>query len=129
MAKKFQDLIASKTPQWKATVQARTRQMLAELPLFELRRARELSQQDLAQALGATQPEVSKIEHRADLYVSTLRRYIEALGGQLEITARFPDGAVNIVQFHQLDTPAKDLERPAFAATKRLFAFKKAKKK
>ena len=66
--------------------------MLAELPLFELRRARELSQQDLAQVLGATQPEVSKIEHRTDLYVSTLRRYIEALGGQLEITARFPDG-------------------------------------
>jgi transcriptional regulator with XRE-family HTH domain len=78
--------------------------MLAELPLQELRRARELSQEELAKALGATQPEISKIEHRTDLYVSTLRRYIEAMGGRLEITAHFPDGAVRISQFHELES-------------------------
>jgi DNA-binding XRE family transcriptional regulator len=104
MAKKFRDLIASKSPEWQAAVKARTRQMLAELPLHELRRARELSQEELAQVLGATQPEISKIEHRADMYVSTLRRYIEAMGGRLEITAHFRDGAVRITQFHEVES-------------------------
>lgn len=64
------------------------------MPLHELRRARELSQVALAEALDATQPEISKIEHRTDLYVSTLRRYIEAMGGRLDIVAHFPDGDV-----------------------------------
>ena len=107
MAKKFRDLIANKSPEWRAEVAARKRQLLDEMPLQELRRARQLSQEALAEALDATQPEVSKIEHRTDLYVSTLRRYIEAMGGELEITARFPEGAVRITQFHELEPPSE----------------------
>jgi hypothetical protein len=52
--------------------------------------------------LGVGQPAVAKLERRADMYVSNLRRYIEALGGSLEITARFPEGSVNIVNFGEL---------------------------
>ncbi len=104
MAKKFRDLIARKPAVWHASVEARKRQFLAEMPLHELRRARQLSQEQLAEELGATQPEISKIEHRTDMYVSTLRRFVEAMGGKLEIIAHFPDGTVRITQFHELDT-------------------------
>jgi hypothetical protein len=50
-----------------------------------------------------SQPEVSKLEKRTDCLISTVRRYVEAMGGQLEIVARFPDGAVRINQFEDLD--------------------------
>ena len=76
--------------------------MLAELPLQELRQARQMSQEALAQILGGKRP-VSKLEHRADMYVSTLRSYIGAMGGELEELARFPDGDVRIKQFTDLD--------------------------
>jgi predicted XRE-type DNA-binding protein len=62
-------------------------------------RARELSQTRLAEVLEIAQSEVSKIEHRTDLYLSTLRSYIEAMGGELDIIARFPDGAIRVSQF------------------------------
>ena len=103
MPKKFRDLTARKPPAWHADVEARKRQLLSEMPLHELRRARRLSQEQLAEELGASQPEISKIEHRTDMYVSTLRRFVEAMGGKLEIIAQFPDGTVRITQFHELD--------------------------
>ena len=64
--------------------------------LTYLRRARGLSQKAVARTLHASQPEVSRIERRQDLHVSTLRRYVEALGGELELSARFPHGSVII---------------------------------
>lgn len=81
MAKKFRHLVARKPPSWHAAVEARKRQLLAEMPLHELRRARQLPQEQLAEELGATQPEISKIERRTDMYVSTLRRFVEAVPG------------------------------------------------
>lgn len=59
--------------------------------LAELRRLRELTQVDLAEALGMKQPSVSHIEHTGDLHLSTLRTYVEALGGTIEVTAIFGD--------------------------------------
>jgi DNA-binding transcriptional regulator YiaG len=97
--RKFSELRAKMAPARRARNAEAAKAMLAELPLHELRRARELSQQTLAQLLGESQPSVSKLEQRTDMYVSTLRRYIEAMGGELEIVARFPDGAVRITQF------------------------------
>jgi predicted transcriptional regulator len=64
---------------------------------------RALSQEELAKRLGATQPEVSRIESRTDMYLGTLRRFVEAMGGELVIVAQFPDGAVRIKQFAELD--------------------------
>ena len=107
MARKFRDLLAEKPASWHAAVAERKRELLAAMPLHELRRARQLSQEQLAEELGATQPEISKMEHRTDMYVSTLRRFVEAMGGELEIIARFPDGTVRISQFQELDSARK----------------------
>ena len=71
--------------------------------LHELRRAREMTQVALAKQLNMVQPSVSRLERQADLYVSTLRRYIEALGGRLEIHAVFPDLDYEI-RFDDLET-------------------------
>ena len=67
-----------------------------EMTLEELRKARDLSQEEIAQALAVGQPTVAKLEKRTDMHISNLRRYVEALGGKLEITARFPDASVVI---------------------------------
>ena len=73
--------------------------------LDEIRRARQMTQETLAETLGMTQSEVSKVEHRTDVYVSTLRRYIEAMGGELEIVARFPNGSVQVVKIAEQAEP------------------------
>jgi transcriptional regulator with XRE-family HTH domain len=73
--------------------------MFKEMPLQELRQARKLSQEAIATILGAKQASISKLEHRINMYVSTLRSYIEAMGGTLEIVAQFPDSEVRIKQF------------------------------
>ena len=102
MARKFSELRSKMSPQARARVDARVVATLHQLPLLELRKARNLSQQKLAEALETTQGEVSKIEHRTDLYLSTLRNYIEAMGGELDIIARFKDGAVRISTFQDV---------------------------
>ena len=99
MTKKFIELRAKLSPERQARVRERTREMLKEMPLQELRQARKLSQEAIATVLGAKQASISKLEHRTDMYVSTLRSYIEAMGGTLEIVAQFPDGEIRITQF------------------------------
>jgi predicted XRE-type DNA-binding protein len=104
MGKKFRDLATrTMSADSRGRAAARTKALLGEMHLNELRRARELSQQALAERLGTTQPEVSRIESRTDMYLSTLRRFVEAMGGELVIVAEFPDGAVRISQFAELD--------------------------
>jgi len=98
----FSNLRKRMAPARRARNVRATRRLLADMTLHELRQARERSQQDLARELKVGQPAVAKLERRADMYVSNLRRYIEALGGTLEITAKFPDGAVQITNFSDL---------------------------
>ncbi len=81
---------------------AATQTTLHEMALHELRQARAKSQEELAATLHVGQPAVAKMERRADMYVSNLRRYVEALGGTLEITAKFPDAEVAISNFGDL---------------------------
>lgn len=69
------------------------------MPLQELRQAHQMSQERIAEILHTKQANVSRIERRTDMYISTLRSYIEAMGGQLDIVARFPNGEVHINQF------------------------------
>jgi transcriptional regulator with XRE-family HTH domain len=83
-------------------VDQRVRETIAAMPLDELRRSRKMTQVRLAESLGVNQGEVSKIEHRTDLYLSTLSEYVEALGGTLEIRAVFRDREVRITQFEEL---------------------------
>lgn len=102
MAKKFADLRAQMSPESRARAEAKAQAMLAEMPLNELRQARGLSQKMLAEVLHVQQPSIAKIEKRTDMYISTLRSHIEAMGGELEVVARFPDGAVKISNFSEL---------------------------
>lgn len=89
--------------------------------LAQVRRARALTQEEVAEALGVQQPAVSKIERQfegeADLYLSTLRRFIEAMGGELQLVARFPDVDVIIDNFRAIDsTNSEHGEPPTRAA-------------
>lgn len=105
MTKKFANLRARMTPESQARANEKARAMLAEMPLNELRQARGLSQKMLAEVLHIQQPAVAKLEKRTDMYLSTLRSHIEAMGGELEVVARFPDGAVKISNFSDLERP------------------------
>jgi transcriptional regulator with XRE-family HTH domain len=88
------------TPENRARAHAATLELLDQMPLQELRRAHSMSQQTLAEAMDVPQSAISKIEQRTDAYISTLRRYLEAMGGTLRIVAEFPDGkCVEIDQF------------------------------
>ncbi|TMQ74488.1 XRE family transcriptional regulator [Candidatus Accumulibacter phosphatis] len=102
MGKKFADLRAQMSLESQARAEATAQAMLAEMPLNELRQARGLSQKMLAEVLHVQQPSIAKMEKRTDMYLSTLRSHIEAMGGQLEIVARFPDGTVKISNFSDL---------------------------
>ncbi len=102
MARKFSDLRAQMSPEARTRAESKARAMLAEMPLNELRQARGLSQKMLAEVLHVQQPSIAKLEKRADMYISTLRSHIEAMGGELEVVARFPDGAVKISNFSEL---------------------------
>src|SRR5439155_17371340 len=72
------------------------RRMVEEMPLRKLRAARELTQENLASVLHVKQSEVSKIERRTDMYLSTLASYVKAMGGILEVRAAFPNVVVKI---------------------------------
>jgi predicted transcriptional regulator len=92
----FRELTKGFTPARRARVAAKAAALREEMTLEELRKARDLSQEEIAQALAVGQPAVAKLEKRTDMHISNLRRYVEALGGKLEITARFPDASVVI---------------------------------
>ena len=102
MAKKFSELRAKLSPESRARSTSKAQALLAEMPLDELRQARGLSQKMLAELLHVQQPAIAKLEKRTDIYISTLRSHIEAMGGQLDVIARFPDGDVRINNFSDL---------------------------
>ena len=91
-AKKWTKLKQLMSPDARARVDARVAKTIAALPLPEMRKAIGLTQQDLAARLVTGQGSVSKLEHAADMYLSTLRKYVEALGGELHLVASFPEG-------------------------------------
>ena len=92
----FGELTRSFTPARRARVAAKAAALREAMTLEELRKARSLSQEEVAAALTVNQPAVAKLEKRGDMHVSNLRRYIEALGGTLEITAHFDKTTVVI---------------------------------
>jgi ribosome-binding protein aMBF1 (putative translation factor) len=108
MAKKFAELRARMSPDARDRAAAKAQAILKEMPLHELRQARGLSQKMLAEVLNVQQPSIAKLERRTDMYLSTLRSHIEAMGGHLEIVARFPDGAVKISNFSEVGEVADE---------------------
>jgi DNA-binding Xre family transcriptional regulator len=113
MAKKWETLRATMSPERREANRLAAQQMMAEMPLEELRSARNITQTHLASLLQITQASVSKMEKRTDMYVSTLRSFVQAMGGELEIRAIFPDGTVKIDQFSALASGEEHLTQTA----------------
>jgi transcriptional regulator len=118
MAVRWNDVKAALPARERAEIEQGGRELAAEyLSLRELRKARRLSQKAVAEKLHTNQAGVSKIEKRADLMLSTLRGYIEAAGGSLELVARFPDAPpVMIDHMRDLGKVEKDMGKAGKAA-------------
>ena len=103
--KTLKDKLATLPASRRKKIARRTELLIAEeMTMRELRKARNITQVQMAKALGVNQEQVSRIEKRTDLHLSTLKRSIEAMGGELILTAKFGDGApVRLTGFAQLD--------------------------
>src|ERR1700741_1645928 len=94
MARNVDDIIRKLGPAQREKVETRAAELIAEeMTLQELRRARKLTQVTVAKALGITQDSVSRLEKRSDLLLSTLRKTVQVMGGNLSLVAEFPDRA------------------------------------
>lgn len=98
----FRELLEAMPAARQQRIEKRFRKSLAAIPLDQLRKAQQMTQLRLAEVLGINQGEISKIEHRSDIRVSTLADYVEAIGGRLEIRAVFKDREVRITQFEEI---------------------------
>ncbi|MHC1790953.1 XRE family transcriptional regulator [Solidesulfovibrio sp.] len=98
----FAKLREAMSPESRERARGKAVALRQEMDLAELRNAMQLSQEELASSLHIGQASVAKMEKRTDMYVSTLRRFIEAMGGELDIVARFPDHAIHITTFSQI---------------------------
>src|SRR5262249_12548792 len=109
MAIRARDYIAKLPESEQRAIKEEAQRLIAEeLTLAQLREARRRSQAELAQKLGVQQAAISRLERRTDMYLSTLRGLVEAMGGSLEIVARFPDRPpVRINQFKTLAQPTE----------------------
>ena len=107
MAKNFNVLRQKMSPAAQRRSYKKTGELLAAMALDELREARRLTQEQLGQRLKVKQPAIAKIERRADMYLSTLRGVIRAMGGEMEILAVFPDGRVPIKQLRHTRSARK----------------------
>jgi predicted transcriptional regulator len=107
MAKNFKLLQAEMSAEARARSEGKALQMVQEMALDELRGALDLTQEHLAELLHVNQAAISKVERRSDMYISTLRKIIEAMGGQLDIRAVLPNGIVRINQFEDVRKPRR----------------------
>ena len=96
MTKKFSELRAKLPPETQARAAAKAEAILVEMRLQELRKSRQVTQVDVARAMNIEQGAVSKLERREDMYLSTLRDYVRALGGELKLVAAFPDVMIQV---------------------------------
>lgn len=100
MAKSFDNLVKRTTTKKTRQMAARRAQeLLGELLLSEVRQLTGKSQRQVASVLGIKQPSLSKLERQKDMQISTLQKIVKALGGELEVLAKFPKGTVKIDQF------------------------------
>ena len=99
MPQKFEKLREQMNPESLQKANAKTKDIMAEMLLAEIRKEAGFTQEDLAETIGVKQPSLSKLESQDDIQVSTLQRLIKALGGQLELIAHMPGGDIRISQF------------------------------
>jgi transcriptional regulator len=100
------EIKAQTKPRTRARIEAGAKRLSKDVHLAQLRKARGQTQQSMAELLGVTQAEVSKMERRTELYVGTLRKFIEAMNGELVLAARFGDGVEVPITLAQADDPA-----------------------
>ena len=98
----FDTLRKGMSPAQKKAVARKTEALRADMTLAELRQARQLTQETLSGTLHVGQAAVAKMEKRTDMYVGNLRRFVEAMGGELDVVARFPEGSVKIGNFAEI---------------------------
>ena len=103
---KWSDIKARIKPATRARIETEGRRLSDDLHLSQLRKARGLTQETMAELLGVSQAEVSKMERRTELYVGTLRKFIEAMNGELVLAARFPDGVEIPIQLAETEDAA-----------------------
>lgn len=99
MAKKWSNLLRKMAPESRKRIERGVKQDLTEMLLAEIRKMAGLSQRELADGLGISQASLSQMESQTDMQISTLRRIVEALGGELEIVAKLPSGRIAVSQF------------------------------
>ena len=100
MAESFDALVKrTTTKRTRSRAASRTQELLTEMLLSETRQSVGLSQSEVARALGIKQPSLSKLEKQSDMQISTLDRIVKALGGELEVVAKFPRGTVRLIPF------------------------------
>jgi predicted XRE-type DNA-binding protein len=107
MPKNFNSLRDKISPRAGERSRALAAKYRSEMAPDELREAREMTQGHLAKVLGVNQAAVSKLERRTNMYVR-LHDFVKAMGGELKITARFPEGTVEINQFEAVKKSAGD---------------------
>jgi DNA-binding XRE family transcriptional regulator len=115
MAHKWSDLRRTLSPEQERETRQYVKSVVESVTLNQLRQARSLTQANLASVLGVNQGSVSKMEKRTDMYVSTLRSFIQAMGGQLQIKAVFPEGEVEIEQFKDVEGLGSENDQGAAA--------------
>ena len=108
MAHNWREIRRTLSPEQEEATRQYVKSVMEAVSLNQLREARSLTQANLASILGINQGSVSKMEKRTDMYVSTLRSFIQAMGGQLQIKAVFPEGEVQIEQFESVAAPTAD---------------------
>ena len=101
MAKSFKNLRDKMSPESKNLSAEISQKLGEEIRLTELRNALGINQEELGELLNKKQAAISRLERRSDMHISTLREFIKALGGKLEIIATFPDASYHIKQFEQ----------------------------
>jgi transcriptional regulator with XRE-family HTH domain len=102
MSKPFHQLIDPMSTERKRRIHTKTEVLKNDMALRELREALALTQEELANTLNMKQAAISKFENQSDIYLSTLRKILFAMGAELKIVAKFPEGEVQINQFDEI---------------------------
>lgn len=102
----WSEIKARVKPETQARIESEARRLSEELHLPQIRKARGLTQEAMADLLGVSQAEVSKMERRSELYIGTLKKFIEAMDGELVLAARFHDGVEVPIRLAEADDAA-----------------------
>ena len=118
--KNINQIIGELSPERRAKIEGRARQLIGEeMALQQLRKARQLTQKQMARSLKIGQDSVSRLESRSDLLISTLQSYVEAMGGALKIVVEFKEGSVVISGLGATELAERPKEPPKKTSVRR----------